>query len=271
MKEPDLEYIAVGSPAEHIARRVALRKRGGASPCVVWLGGFRSDMMSTKVLALDAWARDTGQAFLRFDYSGHGESESAAAGEHFTDGTISRWLEDALSVMAQVEGPLILVGSSMGGWISLLAARALQKAEQGQRLAGMVLIAPAVDFTESLMWAHFPPQIKAEIMEKGSWCRPTPYAAASYPVTRALIEDGRRHLLFGGPIDPGCPVHILQGQQDPDVPWQHAMRLMEHLPQTKASLTLIKDGEHRLSREQDIRLLIDTVANMVSAARECAG
>jgi pimeloyl-ACP methyl ester carboxylesterase len=220
---------------------------------MVWLGGFRSDMRATKAEALDAWAAARGRALLRFDYTGHGES-----GGRFEDATLSVWLADTLAMLAAAGGPSpVLVGSSMGGWLALLAARAL--AASGRPLSGLVLIAPAVDFTERLMWARFPEAVRAQILEQGHWLRASAYAPEPYPITRALIEDGRRHLLLDGPISPGCPVTILQGMADPDVPWEHAMTLMEHLPSDQITLTLIKDGDHRLSRPEDIALLIRAV------------
>eukprot|EP01037_Dinobryon_pediforme_P008165 gene8164-8249_t len=221
-------------------------------------------MMSTKVLALDTWAEHSGQSLLRFDYSGHGASESGQVGERFIDGTISRWLEDSLAMLAVVQGPVLLVGSSMGGWLALLAEKALRVRGQANLIKGMVLIAPAVDFTETLMWPQFSPEIRAEIETKGVWYRPTPYAPEPCPITLKLIEDGRDNLLFGAPLAADCPIHILQGQQDPDVPWSHATTLMHHLPAAQATLTLVKDGDHRLSRAQDIDLLVTSVANMVA-------
>ncbi len=242
-----IDLSSDGSP-----RRIAFLRQGGKGPTVVWLGGFRSDMRSTKAEMLARWAEQAGQAYLRFDYSGHGESSG-----RFEDGTISQWLQDALAVIdGQTEGPLVLVGSSMGGWLSLLAARQLPPG----RLAGLVLIAPAVDFTESLMWAAFPDAVKRQIEQTGLWLRPSAYSPDPYPITRNLIEDGRRHLLFGHPFRTGCPVCILQGMQDPDVPWGHALRLVEHLPDDEVTLTLINDGDHRLSRDQDLARLVAAVA-----------
>ncbi|MCP8940596.1 alpha/beta hydrolase [Alsobacter sp. SYSU M60028] len=236
-------------------------RRAGHEPCVVWLGGFRSDMTATKAQALDDWAARTGAAFLRMDYSGHGRS-----GGRFEDGTVSRWLEEALAVIRAEAGPRpILVGSSMGGWIALLAARALRA--EGRGLSGLVLIAPAADFTQALMWPAFPEAVRAEIMEKGVWLRPSAYSDEPYPITRALIEDGRRHLLLdGAPLTTGCPVHILQGMQDPDVPWRHALRVVEMLPGDEVVTTLIKDGDHRLSRPQDIERLVEAVAGVARPA-----
>jgi pimeloyl-ACP methyl ester carboxylesterase len=218
-------------------------------------------MRATKAEALAQWASRTGRALLRFDYTGHGESGGA-----FEEATISVWLADALAMIAHAGGEKpILVGSSMGGWLALLAARALTA--QGRPPGGLVLIAPAVDFTEALMWAQFSPAIRDEIMHKGRWLRASAYAPEPYLITRDLIEDGRRHLMFGNTIDPACPVTILQGMQDPDVPWQHALTLVEHLPTEDVTLTLVKDGDHRLSRESDIALLVKAVATMADAAR----
>lgn len=214
-----------------------------------------STMQSGKAAALDAWAAETGRGFVRFDYSGHGTSEGA-----FVDGTIGRWLHDALVVVrGATSGPLILVGSSMGGWIALLAARALAAAGEVHRLAGLVLIAPAVDFTEALIWDRLPPDVRDEITRTGVWRRASPYSDEPYPITRSLIEEGRRHLLFGTPVEAHCPVHILQGMRDEDVPWAHAMTLVEHLAHDPVSLTLIKDGDHRLSRPQDLAQLVAAV------------
>jgi len=243
--------------------RLAFRHRaparvGRMKPGIVWLGGFKSDMLSTKAAALDHFAASEGRGCLRFDYSGHGESEG-----RFEDGTISLWLQESLAMIrAQTQGPQILIGSSMGGWISLLAARDMGAEEAAQRLAGLVLIAPAVDFTEKLMWAQMPAAIRKEIESKGVWLRESAYSPEPTPITRALIEDGRRNLMFDGAIDAHAPVHILQGMQDPDVPWQHAMTLVEHLAGDCVTLSLIKDGDHRLSRDEDIVALIAAVANI---------
>jgi pimeloyl-ACP methyl ester carboxylesterase len=255
-RDPEPTFIEVG---QHEARRrIAVRARAGGGPGLFWLGGFNSDMRGTKALALDGWAAEQGRACVRFDYSGHGESGGA-----FIDGTIGRWLEESVAVFDQFcEGPQVLVGSSMGGWIALLLARAIaQRAASRASLAGLVLIAPAPDFTEALMWKIFSPEIRQEIETKGVWLRPSAYGEP-YPITRALIEDGRRHLLLGSAIEVGCPVHILQGAQDPDVPWQHAFALTHRLPVDDVVLTMIQDGDHRLSRPQDIARIIAAVAEM---------
>jgi pimeloyl-ACP methyl ester carboxylesterase len=249
-------FITVGSGSD--ARSIAVRAGAGAAPGLMWLGGFKSDMQGTKALALDDWAVGQGRARLRFDYSGHGESGGA-----FADGTIGRWLEESFAVFDQFcAGPQVLIGSSMGSWMALLLARAIARRKAAMpraTLAGLVLIAPAPDFTEELMWKGFSPQIREEIESKGVWLRPSEYGEP-YPITRNLIEEGRNHLLLGSTIDVGCPVRILQGAQDPDVPWQHAFALAHRLPSDDVVLTMIQDGDHRLSRPQDIARISAAVA-----------
>ena len=237
-------------------RRIVVRARKGTSPGLFWLGGFKSDMGGTKAVAIDAWAAEQGRACVRFDYSGHGES-----GGDFKDGTIGQWLEESLRVFDEFcDGPQVVIGSSMGGWMALLLARALAKKKDAKALlAGLVLIAPAPDFTEELMWKNFSPDIKKEIETTGVWHRPSDYGDP-YPVTRNLIEEGRNHLVLGGAIETGCPVRILQGAQDPDVPWQHAFALTHCLPSDDVVLTLIQDGDHRLSRPQDIARLMAAIS-----------
>lgn len=248
------EFLEVGEGAA--ARQIALRRRAGSGPTVIWLGGFRSDMLATKASALDAAAVASGAAFLRFDYGGHGES-----GGRFEDLGISAWLADALAVIRAFGGDRpVLVGSSMGGWIALLAAR--EMARTGQAPGAMVLIAPAVDFTDKLMWPAMSDEIRATVMTEGVWMRPSEYDDGPYPITRTLIEDGAQHNLLDAPIDPGCPVHILQGMEDPDVPWRHAQTVFEALPGASVTMTYIKDGDHRLSRPEDIALLTRVVEAM---------
>ncbi|MCJ2046520.1 alpha/beta hydrolase [Methylobacterium sp. J-078] len=247
------EFITVGEGPQ--ARRIAVRRRAGDGPPLVWLGGFRSDMGATKAIALDDWAARHGRALVRFDYTGHGESEGV-----FAQATISTWLADARAVIAAhaPERP-ILVGSSMGGWIACLVARALA-CDGLPPPSGLVLIAPALDFTDALMWARFTPEIRETIERTGAWMRPSQYDPNPVPITRELIADGRTHNLLGAPLDPGCPVHILQGMDDPDVPYAHALKVVERLPAAGTVLTLIADGDHRLSRPQDLARLLGAVA-----------
>jgi len=226
-------------------------------PPAASLGGFKSDMGGTKATALNSWAAAHGRACIRFDYSGHGES-----GGDFTQGTIGRWLEESLAVFAAfARGPQVVVGSSMGGWLALLLARELKRgAAAATSIAGLVLIAPAVDFTEQLLWKKLPPKIKRQINATGAWLRPSPYGEEPYLITKALIEEGRRHLLFDGLIETGCPVRILQGAQDADVPWRHAVEMVARLAHDDVVLTLVKDGDHRLSRPEDIARMLAAVA-----------
>jgi len=248
-----LNFLNLGTASDE--RSIAVRRDEGGGPGLFWLGGFKSDMKGTKAEALSQWARENGRSCLRFDYSGHGES-----GGDFRAGTIGRWLEESLAVFeAYAEGPQVVIGSSMGGWIALLLLQAMRKKSAAKAsVAGLVLIAPAVDFTEVLMWQRFPARVKREIETNGVWLRPSDYGEP-YPITRALIEDGRNHLLLGRMIETGCPVRILQGVQDPDVPWNHAVELTSRLAQDDVVLTLVKDGDHRLSRPEDLERLIKAV------------
>lgn len=251
--------IGEGSAARSIAflQRHA-RPQAAKRPGLVWLPGFKSDMNSTKASALDEHCAKEGRALLRFDYSGHGRS-----GGRFEEATLSHWLEESLAMIrTHTKGPQILVGSSMGGYLALLAARASWRADETSRLAGLVLIAPAVDFTEALIWANASEEAKHAIMEKGAWLRPSAYSPEPYPITRALIEDGRRHLLLGGAIRAHCRAAILQGMRDEDVPFSHAMTLVEHMAGDSVTLTLVKDGDHRLSRPEDIALMLATISGL---------
>jgi pimeloyl-ACP methyl ester carboxylesterase len=256
MPDSQLKVLSVGIGANN--RAIAARVRPGQGPGLLWLGGFKSDMNGTKAQALDRWAETQGRACTRFDYSGHGESGGA-----FRDGTIGRWLEDSLAVFTELcRGPQVLVGSSMGGWLALLLTQELQRRAGGTNasVAGMVLIAPAVDFTEELMWKRFPAAVKRELEQTGVWMRPSGYSEEPYPITRQLIEEGRAHLLLGGLIETGCPVRILQGVEDPDVPWNHAVDLIARFARDDVVLTLVKDGDHRLSRPEDIERMLAAVA-----------
>ncbi|HVY87392.1 MAG TPA: alpha/beta hydrolase [Hyphomonadaceae bacterium] len=217
---------------------------------IVWLGGFHSDMLGEKASALHAHAREARRAFVRFDYFGHGES-----GGKFEDGTVGRWRSDALAVIDQLTaGPVVLVGSSMGGWMALLAALA-----RPERVKALVLLAPAPDFTERLMWAGFSDDQKRQIMEQGFWTRPSPYDPAGYPIRRELIEEGRRWLIMDREIPIELPVRILQGGLDEDVPWTYSMELADKLRSQDVTWTFVKDGDHRLSRPQDIERMVSLV------------
>jgi pimeloyl-ACP methyl ester carboxylesterase len=216
-------------------------------------------MKGGKAVALEAFAAAQGRSCLRFDYSGHGESSG-----RFDAGTIGLWLAQSLSLIrAQTRGPQILIGSSMGGWLALLAARALADGGEAARIAGLVLIAPAVDFTQDLMWPSLPDDARQAIEKDGVWLRASQYSDEPTPITRALIEEGRNHLLFGKTIRSYGPCHILQGMEDPDVPWRHALKLVEHMPADPVALTLIRDGDHRLSRDEDLARLIAAVDQLI--------
>jgi pimeloyl-ACP methyl ester carboxylesterase len=243
-----------GSLAREGGAHIAYLKRDGRAPGIVWLGGFKSEMTATKATALDAWAEREGLAFVRFDYFGHGASSG-----NFREGTVSRWLDDTLAVLDQLTtDPQILVGSSMGGWLALLAALA-----RPDRVAALLLIAPATDFTEELLWASLDADGRRQIVDKGEWLRPSAYDPKPYPVTRSLIEDGRKHLLLGAPIALSCPVRIVQGMKDPDVPWQHVVKLVGRLgPDTQ--IVLVKDGDHRLSKPHEIALIARTLSALVA-------
>lgn len=238
----------------HQGVELAVLRQAGAEPTFVWLGGFRSDMAGTKAEALAGWAAARGQAFVRFDYSGHGRS-----GGRFEDGTLSRWLSDTLAVLETISGPLVLVGSSMGGWIALLAARALPA-----RVEGLLLIAPAADFTERLMWPALSPAEQREIMERGRIEQASQYSADPNVLTRALIEDGKKHLLMTGPIAFAGPVRILQGAADPDVPPAHVQALSALMAADDLKMDIISGGDHRLSRPQDIAALLETAEAMAA-------
>lgn len=249
------EYLALPNNV-----KIAYHQRPGRQPGIVFLGGFMSDMTGTKALALEEFAVARGQAFLRFDYQGHGASSGA-----FQEGTIGQWANDAVAVIdALTEGPQILVGSSMGGWIMMLAALA-----RPARVAGLVGIAAAPDFTEDLMWPAFTPEIRQTLERDGVYFAPSDYGDAPYPITLQLITDGRAHLLLRAPLNIPVPVRLLQGMCDPDVPYQHAFKIIEALQEGNVEAVFIKDGDHRLSRDRDLALLTRTVAAL-SAEIEAA-
>jgi len=240
---------------------IAFRRLSGSRPGIVWLGGYKSDMLGTKAGTLSAWAAKQGRAFLRHDYSGHGES-----GGDFADGTISAWLAQSLAVFGRfTDGRQILVGSSMGAWIALRMVQELRKAGE-RRVAGLVLLAPAPDFTAELVEPHLTDLQRKALAENGRFEEPSGYSDQPYVYTRALIEDGRDNLVMTGPIDTHCPVHILQGLADPDVPPAHAMKLASLLPADDVTLSLIPAGDHRLSRPQDLEMLVAAVEAMAERA-----
>ena len=242
--------------------RIAVRHRAGAAPGVVWLGGYRSDMKGTKAQALDAWAAGHGRACTRHDYSGHGES-----GGKFEDGTISTWLAQSLAVFRRfTKGPQILAGSSMGAWVALRMAQELDRAGERERLAGILLLAPAPDFTVELVEPHLTKAQKKELETRGLFEVPSDYSPEPDIYTAALIEDGRKNRVLEGVIDTHCPVAILQGMEDADVPFAHALKLVEHLPADDVTLSLIRDGDHRLSRPQDIKMMTDALDRLVEQA-----
>lgn len=240
-----MQTLTVGSDQRKIAYEQVAGKHNG----FFWLGGFMSDMTGSKAMAIEALAKTTGHGNTRFDYSGHGQSGGA-----FTDGTISRWLEEAEAVLGLTSGRQVLIGSSMGGWIAQLLAL-----KHPDRVAAMVLIAPATDMTQDLMWDAYGEEAQRQIMEAGVYYEPSDYGAP-YPITRGLIENGKQHVLFGKAIEISCPVHILQGRKDADVPWRHALRLVEAMPHAQVSFTLIPEGDHRLSTSDNLELLCSVVA-----------
>ncbi|MCA0015482.1 alpha/beta hydrolase [Mesorhizobium sp. B292B1B] len=241
---------------------IAVRHIAGATPGVVWLGGYKSDMMGTKAETLSDWAAKEGRAFLRHDYSGHGESGGA-----FADGTISKWLSQSLAVFRHfASGSQILVGSSMGAWIALRMVQELRKAGEAS-VVGLVLLAPAPDFTAELVEPALTKAQKRDLAKKGFFEEPSDYSTEPYIYTRALIEDGRDNLVMTGPLDTHCPVHIVQGLADRDVPSSHALKLVSLLPADDVTLSLIPDGDHRLSRPQDLDMLVRAVGDMAGRGK----
>lgn len=257
---PDTLEVGTGSESRLIAMRVLKAKSGNRLPTLVWLGGYRSDMTGTKAVELERHAAASGAACIRFDYSGHG-----ASGGAFTDGTISRWLEESLAVIDHLKPErMVLVGSSMGCWVALRLVAELRACGEGTRIAGLVLIAPAPDFTSELIEPNLSDAERASLAERGYFEEPTPYGPDPNIFTARLIEDGRTNRVMTGIIETCCPVHILQGMQDPDVPYSHALKLMEHLPSDDVVMTLIRDGDHRLSRPEDIERILAAVDAMLA-------
>ncbi|MED5579505.1 MAG: alpha/beta hydrolase [Nitrospinota bacterium] len=234
-------------------KQIAYRRLEGRSPGVMFLGGFRSDMEGTKACSLELHCKAVGRSFLKFDYTGHGSSSG-----NFNDGTIGSWTDDAIAVLDEVStGPQVLVGSSMGGWISILCALARPK-----KICGIVGVASAPDFTEELIWNQFSEEQRKEIQVEGSLNLNTEYSEDPHVITRDLIEEGRNHLVLGSDIPLRCPLRLIHGIQDFDVPWNFSEKLLNSFSGENVNLTLIKEGDHRLSRPQDIKLLIDTVETL---------
>jgi pimeloyl-ACP methyl ester carboxylesterase len=233
---------------------IAYHRLAGKSPGVVFLGGFMSDMTGTKAIALEAFCRARGQAFLRFDYFGHGASSG-----RFEDATIGRWKGDALHILDRLtEGPQILVGSSMGGWIMLLAALA-----RPRRVAALVGIAAAPDFTEDLLWPRLSDAQRAAILREGMIRIPSAYDVRGYVVTRRLVDEGRLHLVTRHAIPLDCPTRLLHGMRDDDVPWQTSLRLAACVRSADVTVTLAGEGDHRLSTEADLARLRDTLSSFL--------
>jgi pimeloyl-ACP methyl ester carboxylesterase len=262
MDQQEPQFLEVG---ESRKRRIAFRLSNANGPsklALLWVPGFLSDMASTKAVALADWAEAHGVPMLRFDYSGHGLSEGDLLGA-----TIGDWLEETGTILQLLEDRrTIVVGSSMGGWIALLLARQLAQAGALERLAGLVLIAPAWDMTERLMWHRMTPEVKETLERDGVYYEPSLYGDP-YPITKHLIEEGRSHLIGEGLLHLDRPVRILQGMCDPDVPWGHALDLVDLLHCGDVEVTLIKDGDHRQSRPQDLRRLESIVAGLIEAAQ----
>ena len=241
---------------------IAYYRSRGVSPGVVFLGGFMSDMTGIKATTLEAWCQSQGRAFVRFDYYGHGASDGC-----FAEGTIGRWADDAIAVLDQLtQGPQILVGSSMGGWMMLLATRA-----RPERVLGLLGIAAAPDLTEDLLWQRLDSAARQQLQDSGVLFQPSAYSETPYAITLRLIEEGRRHLLLRDTLGLSCPVRLLHGLKDPDVPWQTSVRLAERLDSADVRVILIKDGDHRLSRDSDLNLLTATLAELIALGQGCEG
>ncbi len=237
-------------------RQIAYLKQPGGEPGLIWLPGFHSEMVSVKATAVSVWAATQVLALLRFDYSGHGRSPGRVE-----DGTIGQWAEEARCAFERLtEGPQVLVGSSMGGYLALLLLRRLmvEHPAAAARISALVLIAPAWDMTEELIWKTLPDGVKQQVMTAGIWSRPSQYGDP-YPITRSLIEEGRRHLFAGRPWNPGRPVRIIHGRRDVDVPFTHSERLMAMLDGDWVRLIDVADAEHRLSRPEDLAVMLSQI------------
>lgn len=248
------------------AREIAFRKSEGKNldrnVGLMWLGGYRSDMLGSKAQILQTWADENNHSCMRHDYSGHGESQLEGAGD-FMLGNISRWLEESLAVFNQTSGPQILVGSSMGCWIALRMLEELKKSKEQTRVAGMVLIAPAPDFATELTWPKMSKEQQEAVHRDGYFEEATEDPEWKTIFTKTLFDDAKNNLVLTGPINTGCPVHIIQGSNDDVVPPAHALRLAELMPSDQVTMTIVKNGDHRLSREEDLALLVRAIENMV--------
>lgn len=265
--EPQFVEVGAGESRRRIAYRRDVRA-GTGKPGLFWLSGYRSDMAGTKATALAEHAERSGVDCVRFDYSGHGLSDGP-----FEAGTIGRWLEEAEAVFRTISrGPQIMVGSSMGGHIALMLLKRLLAKDPGEarRIAALVLIAPAWDMTEELMWKRFPPDARRALERDGIYYEPSDYGEP-YPITRLLIEDGRKHLLAREPFRPGRPIFILQGLKDSDVPASHVRELQVFLLGGDVRMTEVPDGEHRLSRPQDLALLFGLIDEAAARAAAATG
>ncbi len=257
-KPLDVKYLSAPDFGAAQDNKIAYCESAGTGPGLIWCGGLKSDMDGSKALALHDWAEAQGRNYIRFDYFGHGASTG-----RFRDGTITRWAADTVQVIDELtEGPQILVGSSMGGWVSLLAALA-----RPERVKGLLLIAPAPDFTEKLMWAGFSDEIRKTIMEEGIYYEPSDYDEP-YEISRELIEDGRKNQILDAPIDFAGPVRILQGMKDSSVPWQHAQKLIGALTSNDVEMTLVKNGGHSLSELEDIKRMLQVMKNIVEGVEK---
>ena len=263
-EQGELTYTEIDHGEGNLKIAMRIRKGAEEAPTLVWFSGYGSDMLGTKAEALDEFSRDNGLTMLRFDYTGHGESDGA-----FRDGTISRWLADALQAIAHAAPRrIIIIGSSMGGWLALLAVQELKRKGGAPVVEGLLLLAPAPDFTSDLIEPGLTDAQCKALADDGYFEEHSIYGPEPTIYTAALLDDGRRNRVLDGIIETGCPVHIIQGKQDPDVPYKHALKLMSHLPADDVVLTLVQDGDHRLSRPEDIARMLSAVSSLVEGAAE---
>ena len=257
-------FLSATSFLETGGKRIAFLKRDGSGPGLVWLGGWRSDMHGSKAVHLDAVAEREGLPLLRFDYSGHGQSSG-----HWRDGTISKWVAESLAIFRHAAPhTCVLVGSSMGAWITLRLLAELHNAGEGHRIKGLVLIAPAPDFAMELIEPNLTDKELSDLATQGWFEEPSDYLTEPNRWSKAFLEDGHANRVLSGIIETHGPVHILQGMRDEDVPHTHALKLVSHLPSDRVTLTLVPDGDHRLSRPEDLALLERTVLGMLAEAAD---